>query len=291
MTMPTYMTKFTFQTEWVEKRGFFLVLAFFLGGLGSGLYLVSLYLDFYAGLVTGFLIVVVGKGATHMIYLGKPWRFWRGFLRPHTSWISRGLLAISLFAIAAALQLAPTLPQLYWLPWTADNLAIQIFAVIGAIALMAYTGFTLSAVKAIRSWNTSMMPVLFIVYSILGGTGLALGMLSGLNSTIDLASVETMVIWMLIIGAVLLGIYLWATYDTGPAGNRSVLELIRGRAAPYFLVGVVALGLVIPLCVAIFALVSEVPPVVVAVASACELVGGFSMRYSILKAGVYTPLL
>ncbi len=291
MTMPNYMTEFTFQTEWVEKRGFFLVLAFFLGGLGTGLYLVSLYLDFYIGLVTGFLIVLVGKSAAHIIYLGRPWRFWRGFLRPQTSWISRGLLAIALFVVAVGLQLAPTLPQLYWLPWTADNLAIRVFAIIGAIALMAYTGFALGVVKGIRSWNTSMMPVLFIAYSILGGAGLALGMLSGIKSAVDLALVETMTTWLLIIVAGLMGIYLWVTYNTTPAGKKSVVELIRGRVSLYFLVGVVALGLVIPLGVASYALISEVPTVVIAVASACELIGGFSMRYSILKAGVYAPLI
>ena len=193
--------------------------------------------------------------------------------------------------VAAAFQLAPTLPQLAWLPWTADNLAIQIFAIIGAVALMAYTGFALAVVKAIRSWNTSMMPVLFIAYSFMGGTGLALGMLSGINSTIDLSSVETIAVGLLITGAVLLGIYLWATYDTTPAGNRSVIELIRGRASPYFLAGVLVLGLVIPLCVASYALASEVPPVVIVIASACELIGGFSMRYSIFKAGAYAPLI
>jgi len=290
MTMPTYMTEFTFQTEWVEKRGFFLVLAFFLGGLGAGLYLISMYLGFYAGLVTGFLIVVVGKGAAHIIYLGRPWRFWRGFLRPQTSWISRGLIIVVFFAVATAFQLAPTIPQLSWLPWTADNLAIQILVIIGALALMAYTGFALAVVRAIRAWNTSLMPVLFIVYSFMGGTGLALGMLSGIGSAIDLASVEIIAVWLLIIGAVLLGIYLLATNDTAPEGKRAVVELIRGRASPYFLVGVVVLGLVIPLFASSYSLlVHEMPPAVIAIVSACELTGGFSMRYSILKAGVYAP--
>ncbi len=290
MTMPTYMTEFTFQTEWVEKRGFFLVLAFFLGGLGAGLYLISMYLGFYAGMVTGFLIVVVGKGSAHVIYLGRPWRFWRGFLRPQTSWISRGLIIVGLFAVATAMQLAPTIPLLSWVPWTADNLAIQIFVIISAIALMAYTGFALAAVRAIRAWNTSMMPVLFIVYSFMGGTGLALGMLAGAGSSIDLALVETIAIWLLIAGAVLLGIYLLATYDTAPEGKRSVVELLRGRASPYFLIGVVTLDLIIPLFVASYSLlVHEVPPAVIVITSACELTGGFSMRYSIFKAGVYAP--
>jgi sulfite dehydrogenase (quinone) subunit SoeC len=78
MEIPSQKTQFTFQTEWVEGRGFLLVLAFFLGGLGAGLYLLSMYLNFFAGMVTGFLIVAVGKGGAHFMFLGKPWRFWRG---------------------------------------------------------------------------------------------------------------------------------------------------------------------------------------------------------------------
>lgn len=288
---PAYMAEFSFQREWVERRGFFLVLAFFLGGLGSGLYLVSLYFDFYAGLVTGFLIVAVGKSGAHLIYLGKPWRFWRGFLRPQTSWISRGLLAIALFLVFAALQLAPTVPQLSWLPWTADNLAIQTLAIIGAVAVMAYTGFALGVVNAIPAWNTALMPILFMAYSLLGGSGLALSIVSASQSPIDSTALEMIATWLLIFAAMLMGIYLWVTYYTTTAGKRSVVELIKGKASIYFVVGVAVLGIVIPLCIAGYALINEVPRGVLLVGAICELVGGFSMRYSILKAGIYAPLI
>ncbi|MFC1862477.1 NrfD/PsrC family molybdoenzyme membrane anchor subunit [Thermodesulfobacteriota bacterium] len=281
---------FTFQTEWVEKRGLFLVLAFFLGGLGSGLYLISLYLDFYIGMMAGFLIVLVGKSAAHLIYLGRPLRFWRGFLKPQTSWISRGMFAITIFVVAVALQLAPSLTQFSWLPWTGDNLVIQTFAVIGAIFVMSYTGLTLAAVKAIRSWNTGIIPVLFIVYSIMGGAGLALGMLSQIKSNINMQLIETITIYLLIVGAVLLGIYLWTTYDSTREGKQSVFELLKGKSSPYFFVGVVAFGLLIPLCVVSFSLISKLPPIILAITSACEIIGGFSMRYSILKASAYARL-
>src|SRR3972149_10194876 len=102
MTGPSYLTEFTFQREWVERRGIFLLLAFFLGGLGGGLYLVSLYLNLQIGLVVGFLIVLIGKGGTHLIYLGRPMRFWRGFLRLQTSWIARGLVAVAAVVVFGA---------------------------------------------------------------------------------------------------------------------------------------------------------------------------------------------
>jgi len=286
MTEVTYMTEFTFQREWVEKRGFLLVLAFFLGGLGGGLYLASLYLDFHIGMVTGFLIVAVGKGGTHLAYLGKPLRFWRGFLKPQSSWISRGLLALALFLVAAALQLAPTVSWFSWLPWTSHNLFLQVVVIIGALGLVTYTGFALGVVNAIPFWNTSLMPLLFLACALSGGLGLALGMGGG---AAERALMENVLAGLLIIVAGLLGFQLLVAYHTSPAAKQSVKELAIGKAAPYFMGGVVVIGLVLPL--AIVALAHQLPVYVISLGAGLELVGGFCLRYSILKAGIYSPLI
>jgi formate-dependent nitrite reductase membrane component NrfD len=288
MTLTNRNTQFEFQTDWVEGRGILLVLAFYLGGLGAGLYLVSLYVHFLTGMITGFLIVLIGKGSTHLLYLGRPWRAWRGFYKLRTSWISRGLLAILLFLIPAALQLGAWFS---WLPWNGDSLVLQVFIFLGAFALMAYTGFALSAVRAIPAWNTGMMPVLFIAYSVLGGAGLSRGMLALVNNNAGPGLLENFIAWLLILVAILMGIYLWASYNSAPAGNKSVIEMVRGKASLYFLGGVVVLGMVVPFCVAVISLrTGDVSPVVILLASLCELIGGFSMRYSIFKAGAYAPL-
>jgi len=59
------------QTEWA----WLITTAFFLGEVGAGLFLVSLFLPGKIGLVSaiaGWLIVTVGKNTFHFIYLGKP---------------------------------------------------------------------------------------------------------------------------------------------------------------------------------------------------------------------------
>lgn len=292
MINSTYMTEFTFQREWVEKRGLWLVLAFFFGGLGGGLYLVSLYLDLYVGLVTGFFIVVVGKGGAHLIFLGRPWRFWRGFVRWKTSWLARGLYAVAGFAVFGALQLAPTIPQLSWLPWTADNLAIQTLVIIAIVILISYTGFVLGVVKAIPFWSTALMPVIFIACSLLGGFGMAMALMSfGRASPIDVAFVENIVRWLLIIVALLLVMYTWISYQGVPASKNSVLSLLKGRVALPFVGGVVILGIILPLSIVVVAFFQEIPLSVLGIGAFGEFIGGFSLRYSILKAGVYAPLI
>lgn len=287
----SYMSDFTFEKEWVERRGLLLVLAFFLGGLGGGLYLVSWYFHFYVGMVTAFFIVAIGKSGTHLLYLGKPLRFWRAFLRPQSSWITRGIIAVVGFIIFVALQLAPTVSWLSWLPWTSNNFLIQVLALAFSIALITYTGFALGVVNAIPFWNTALMPLLFILYSLLGGTGLVMGILSATGGTATtLHIIEAMASWLLIIAAVVIGIYLWLSYHVNPAAKYSVTQVLKGRVSPYFIGGVVVLGLVIPLTVGILSFNYHMAPAIITIAAACELIGGFSLRYSIMKAGVYAPI-
>ncbi len=283
--------EFTFQTEWVAGRGVLLVLAFFLGGLGGGLYLVSSLFDYYPGMVLSLFIVAVGKGGSHLLYLGKPLRFWRAFRRPQSSWISRGIIAVTAFALFVALRLAPTVPGLSWLPWTVDDPILRFLAGISALVLIAYTGFALGVVNAIPFWNTAVMPVLFTVYSLLGGVGLTLGLLLGWGSAgMPLAFIERLVLWSMMVAGFLLGVHLWVSFSTNRTAEYSVTQMTTGAVRLYFLGGVVILGLLVPFVIAMLASRFELPHALLLLGVACELAGGFCLRYSILKAGVFFPL-
>jgi len=285
----SYMVQPTLQSEWVERRGILIVIAFFLGGLGGGLYLMSLFFDFYAGIVAAFFIVVVCS-ICFLFHLGRPWKFWLAFLRPHSSWISRGMIAIIGFLLFTALQLAPSVSWLAWLPWTVNNSLLQALAIISAIVLVAYIGFALGVISAIPFWNSALMPVLFAVYSLLGGAGLTLGLLLSTGSTtVELGMVKAVTNWLLVIAVVVLGVYLWVSTHINPVVRYSVTQLIRGRISPYFMGGAVLLGLAFPLTVAGLGLMYRIPDALVLVAVACELAGAFFLRYSILKAGAYAP--
>src|SRR5260370_40135799 len=72
--------------------------AFFLGGLGAGLFVLALLTDHTAGMLAGDLIVVVGKNTAHMLFLGRPERFWRAARGPDPSRIARGTLRTGFFA-------------------------------------------------------------------------------------------------------------------------------------------------------------------------------------------------
>ncbi len=65
------------------------------------------------------------------------------------------------------------------------------------------------------------------------------------------------------------------------------MYLVKGQLALLFYVGVVFLGIILPLVIVMSAYFGIVPSSALAVAGISELVGAFILRYSILKAGIY----
>ena len=281
-----WMVNYTSQTEWINKRGLFLWIAFYTGGLGGGLYLVSLLFNSLWGMAIGWAIVAFIKGGTHFIFLGKPLRFWRIMMHPQTSWLARGFLMVVAFAGLGALTLLVA-----W-QWPDNSLVIVLKILSGALAfgVAIYTGFVLKAVKGVPFWNSWLLPVLFIMCGILGGFGLAVA-IAHFGGDINLSQAELGSRILLAINIVLIVIYLLLASRREAVGKQTVFEQIRGQNAPVFWIGIVLLGLVIPVIVSIVGLAAgEVNSGVLLTGVVCEIIGGLSLRYIVLKGGAYKPL-
>jgi formate-dependent nitrite reductase membrane component NrfD len=280
-----WMVNYTRQTEWIDRRGIFLWIAFYAGGLGGGLYLVSLLFNSLWGMFVSWLIIAVIKGGTHLMYLGKPWRAWRIITRPQTSWLARGFLFVMAFVFLGAIQMALT----HWLPGSAAEWVFKVLAGLAAFGVATYTGIILKNVKGVPFWNSLLLPVLFVTCGVLGGFGLAV--VIALNGGgINLAAAETGSRWLLIANALLIVIYLWRASRREAVGKQSVLQQISGESAPVFWMGVVLLGIVIPLAIAASGLITHVPSSLLLTGVTCEIAGGLALRYCVLKAGAYNPL-
>jgi formate-dependent nitrite reductase membrane component NrfD len=283
MQVHEWMINYTRQTEWIDRRGLFLWLAFYAGGLGGGLYLVSLFFNSLWGMLIGWLIVTGIKGSAHLIFLGKPLRAWRIVLRPNSSWLSRGILFVFSFALFGAVQMALT----RWAPGSAAEIVFKVMAGAAAFAVAIYTGFVLNSVKAVPFWNSTLLPILFILCGVLGGFGMSV--VIALN--VNLAAAESGTRWLLIINAFLIGIYLWMAANRESTGKKSVLEQIRGHLAPVFWIGIVVLGIIVPLGVALIThFTGEVSTSLILTGVVCDIIGGLTLRYCVLKAGAYQPL-
>ncbi len=282
-----FMVKYQQQKDWIDGRGNFIAFAFFLGGISGGLFLASAYFDNLLGMFVSWLLAGA-MGVSYMIHLSHPTRFWRMFMRPKTSWIARGFIFIMLFIGFTTL----TLIVAKWAPDAGGVLtALKVIAGIFAFAQSIYTGFAVSYVSAIKVWNSAIVPVLFVTCGLTGGLAILLAILMGQDSS-QIASLENIIRVVLIALAVIIGVYLWNTTYSSTAAKEAVKRLIGGSLAPLFWIGVFLFGITIPVAISITTyFTGEASSGLLITAVVSEIIGGLALRFAILKAGVYQPLL
>jgi polysulfide reductase chain C len=267
------------QKDWIEGRGIWLLAAIYLGGVGGGLYIASVLVGWHMGLLVGIGITAILKGGAHLLFLTHPWKFWRIFAKPQTSWISRGIYFVTLFVVFGLAY------------YVNGGEVLKVISVFFALCLVIYTGFVLMASKPISFWNNPLLPILFVSVSLASGISL--------TETIHVFSpqaignpafLETAGPWGISITALLLLVYLAGNYYGSTTAKESLLYLLKGQLAPLFYLGILLLGIIVPLAIFFMVHGGALPSSSLAVAGICELVGAFILRYSILKAGISAPV-
>lgn len=274
------------QNEW---QGL-IATAFFLGKIGAGLFLVSMLIQFAAGALVGLLIAVVGKGIAHLLYLGRPERFWRAFANPGSSWISRGLIGMLVFAVFGFIHIMPLYGWLELGTGTGLWWAIAIIAGLAAFIVMVYDGFVLAASPAIPLWNTSLMPILCFFYALLGGTTLTIFLIYFLGQDLaGAALLKNIEIWLLVINFIIVVTFLLTMNKSTSAGREAIKQLVTGQLAGLFIGAVVVVGLVVTFLLTLYFTANESMAVLFWIALA-DLVGHYFIFYLLLRAGLYTPV-
>ena len=273
------------QREWIEGRGVLIVIAHFFSGIGAGAWLWSTLYDFDVGRWLAFGCVVGLSGVAHLAFLGRWDRCWRMLRRPHQSWISRGIWSIGVFAIAALAGEVPAIATSWIGP------AVVGVSVLAAGTILAYEGFVYAASKAIPFWRTRLLPVLYVAYGLRGGAALLLVVASLGVAGFDVATVEAVKLWVIVSTAVLILLYLVAGSRAGGAARESVSELVAGRISPAFYGGTIVVGIVVPIALTLLRETLGISELLVLGAiGVASLIGDFYVKYCIVKAGVYAPL-
>ena len=182
-----FTTEFRAQQEWA----WLLAIWLFLGGSGSGLFLLSQIFPLPPTFATLALALVLFGGVILLLELGSPLRAWRAFFRIGTSWLSRGVGFVVLFVGCAFLWLAPNFAPFAWLAPLSSGIvgkALPWIAALSAVMIMLYPAFFFrSTSRAIPFWSGPLLPVLFLSYAVLGAAGLVL--LTSLYVTADLQQI------------------------------------------------------------------------------------------------------
>ena len=264
--------RFEAQSQW----RILILIAFFTGGFGAGLYVASWALDFRLGMLLGLFLVAVVKGGAHIAYLGRPERFWRAVKRPQTSWISRGIIAMAVFVISGALYVVFDLPPLGWL------------AVAAAIVVMAYTGYLMAFSPSIPFWNSALLPVLFLIFSAESGTALTIPLYATFAGA-RVQVLEVLEVTLLLLVAIIIYSYLYGAYHSSISAREAVRLLMRGKLAALFFVSVVLLGLAAPIALDVLPRMGAASLTAMWLAAFLCIQGALSFRWVVLRAGVYVP--
>lgn len=273
----------------------------FLAGLGGGVFLFSFIfdlLDMYEpvtriGSLVGPLLVLLGTFFL-LLDLGSANKAYKLFITPSTfgaSWLTKGAWILTAFIVFGLLYSLPAFPAFAWLPWNPESnsgLGIGITAAILAVLVVAYPGFLLGVAKGIPFWNTSTLPLLFFVSGL--DTGIALLSLTALffKTSFDIAGFHLLGIGDLVLIVFLL-LVLAAYIEIARKASVTTAESVRLLKTPFFLIGVIIVGILVPLVLLIYNIFvtdALVLRIIVGINSVFLLAGGLFLRYSIIRAGI-----
>jgi formate-dependent nitrite reductase membrane component NrfD len=291
------------QKSWGWKIAAYL----FLAGMGGGAYVVGAaadYLSIPGALALSQLATVVGPGLVFvgllflMADLGSKRRAYLAYKQPSTSWIARGTIIISAFMILGAINVVGWIWPLRSLATMPDmRHALGLVTCVFALGTMVYTGLLLGANKAIPFWSTAVVPLLFFVSALSTGAMVLIlllycyGALFGSVVGIQLELLAILDLYLLALEALIVYAYLQVTQRDN-ASRVSVKLMLRGRLSTEFWLGIIVLGLAVPLLTELAAALgaSSAQLLLLPAASACGLLGGLFLRHVVLAAGVKSPV-
>ena len=306
MVTHEWMVKPMAQAEWIEGKGLLVWLAEVFSALGTGLYLVSIFFSqsypkaaFWGGIL-GWIGIAIFKLPLHFLYLGKPWRFWRAFPPASnawkTSWFARGIVFTMIFLGFAAIQLVLQGLIAYDVETgsgiEAANWVFMVLAGISCVVTAVYCGFAMSYCKSVPFWNTGLLPFVFLIMGIADGMALIMGVAMVTGEEL-IATAESVTRILLITNAFLIIVYLVNANYQSSVAELSVKELVRGHVAWVFWLGIVLLGIIVPLVISVVSYFTEqeASTGLLIFAIICHTIGAFSLKYGVLKVGIYRPLL
>jgi len=272
------------QREWIEGRGLLVVVAHFFSGVGAGAWLFSVALDYDAGLVISIAVVAGLAGPAHLAFLGRWQRFWRMASRPRSSWISRGFWGLAIFLAGAIPYAVPAVRD------SAIGPVVLGVSLLGMAVVLAYKGFVYAVSRAIPFWRLPLLPVLYIAYGLRGGAAVLLVAGAVAGDAFDIDLLEVIKLWVVVSSAVLVLLYLALARSAGGAARRSAGELVAGKVSPAFYAGTVFFGLVLPIVLGAIGATTGTSRGLLAVIGLSSLVGDFYIKYCIVKAAVYLPI-
>jgi formate-dependent nitrite reductase membrane component NrfD len=285
------MVDYTPQKEWVEGIGKVLWLAFFFSEVGAGIYFISLFVGNERGYVLGWITTIILGGTLHLAYLGRPLKAWRALLKPKTSELSRGMIVTVSYLVIGGLHLAPMVPVLGWIPWDTETIFLRLLMGMLSFLVILHGFLNMSAFPAIPFWNTTVLGLFSISSGLWIGSQVSIGIGLVFDNSQLLQSLEVWSRCSLFAYIVIGGAFLWNAGHGNATMRYSLRSLWYGKLSLMLSVGVLVIGICVPVFITLLIFSGVSSGGLVLLRLVCAIAGDLIVRYSVLKAGVYTPLL
>lgn len=268
----------------------------FLAGASAGAFVASAYIGWkhpeshriaFIGRIIALVAICVGLLMLMIdarAGLANPARFFLLLSNP-ASVMTIGVYVIILYMIALIASLVIDFMK------RAQPKVLAIIGSILSLCLAAYTGFLLGAAVPVPLWNSAALPILFVISG--GSAGLAAVLIAGriVNSdaVASMKELDKAGIILPIAEIFVLFCMLVAVGTSSSAGAETVSSITSGSYAPLFWLGLVVVGLLMPLIIEAYTAKTKSHNMTLGyVSNAGVLVGGFLLRYVIIMAAVVT---
>lgn len=282
--MPTYDIFHVPALDWIT------VLYFFLSGLTSGCFLLSLWAGYgreelkpvakSAAVITPISLVI---GLLMLIlHLERPFQFWRILVtfKP-TSTTSWGAWMLNIFFIISILY------AFLWLKNKGDKAKMLGFLGLPfALFIGLYTGLLLMQMSGNALWDSALLPWMFLVGGLLTAMAATVLVLtaSGQEAKEPFYGLRQYICALIIIELLMIFSEFVGLFTGGAAANEIANTLLRGKFSFLFFSLEVVAGLLIPLGILAVAKTSKKAGLHVAV-SVLTLIGILTMRFIVVLVG------
>ena len=286
-----------------EAFGLFIAIYFYLTGLSAGSFILSTLsygfgMDQYkplgkVGIVLATVLLIIAP-LFLLFHIGAPYRAWHLFV--YLNWsspITWGSFLLILYPLNCIIYA--------YFMFKGNLKRTRLFGFIGiplAISVHGYTGFILAFGKARALWNTALMPILFLASAIVSGIALMIlvciiaGRFFSKEKTINkdlIFSLSKLLAWVIVFDLFLVGCDLLVLSISHSDAQAVFHLLLGGNFSFLFLVVENVLGKILPFILLIVPKFRNLATVTIA--SILVVVGIFFMRYVVVLAGEYIPLL
>ncbi|MBF0539746.1 MAG: polysulfide reductase NrfD [Nitrospirae bacterium] len=300
----------------MEKIYWNYIIAFYL--FGAGISAGALLLSIVAGAINAVRyreIVRIGAyvapfpisaGILALVFdLERPWLCWRLFVTfQGSSVMSIGAWMILAFTIVSVLYLYP------WLSYGRDVLKlrgittnrtfqrlIRWSGLILSLGVATYTGVLICTLAARPFWNSPMIPVVFLFSAVIDAVAVITLILylrrARAVSEDDLRINTSFMQWidlaLLCLLTMMIVFFLIGFYGSTEGAEAALDVITHGQLRLHFWLGVVSLGIVIPLAHALRQLLGHKGRIYsIVTVELCVLLGGYMLRYVVIYAGQLT---